>query len=113
MRPLSFMVVDWSLPEKLRTTKERQTGEQTTFLSILITLTPPRLWAIQPEGANIRVGPLFCQERLMILILSQNISDPTTEIVADWIEALGGTWDRLNGEDLEGAARFGIELSPK
>src|SRR3954451_2376865 len=49
----------------------------------------------------------------MILILSQNISDPTTEIVADWIEALGGTWDRLNGEDLEGAARFGIELSPK
>jgi len=46
----------------------------------------------------------------MILILSQSDADPTTELVADWIEALGGTWARLNGEDLEGSVSISLEL---
>jgi ATP-GRASP peptide maturase of grasp-with-spasm system len=38
----------------------------------------------------------------MILILSQDAVEPTTEDVCDWIAALGGTCVRLNGEDLNG-----------
>lgn len=46
----------------------------------------------------------------MILILSQGACDPTTEYVADWIDALGGEWERINGEDLESTAWFCLIL---
>ena len=39
----------------------------------------------------------------MILILSQDGFEATTEDVCDWIAALGGTYVRMNGEDLNGA----------
>ena len=47
----------------------------------------------------------------MILILSQSSMEPTTEEVMDWLEALGESCVRLNGEDLDGEAalRFRVE----
>jgi ATP-GRASP peptide maturase of grasp-with-spasm system len=44
----------------------------------------------------------------MILILSQDTSEATTEDVCDWIAALGGTYVRLNGEDLDGTVPFAM-----
>lgn len=46
----------------------------------------------------------------MILILSQDSFEATTEFVADWIRALGGDCVRLNGEDLTGSLPFRIEV---
>ncbi|MBW8877231.1 MAG: grasp-with-spasm system ATP-grasp peptide maturase [Acidobacteria bacterium] len=47
----------------------------------------------------------------MILILSQSSMEPTTEEVMDWLEALGESCVRLNGEDVDGGAalRFRVE----
>lgn len=47
----------------------------------------------------------------MILLLSQDRWDVSTEEVQDWIEALGGTCVRLNGEDLNdgGSITFSYE----
>lgn len=42
----------------------------------------------------------------MILILSQSSYEPSTDAVVDWIEHLGGTVTRLNGEDLDGRLPF-------
>jgi ATP-GRASP peptide maturase of grasp-with-spasm system len=42
----------------------------------------------------------------VILVLSQDSWDVTTEEVQDWIEALGGDCVRLNGEDLNGGGSF-------
>jgi ATP-GRASP peptide maturase of grasp-with-spasm system len=47
----------------------------------------------------------------MILILSQSSAEPTTEDVIDWIQALGGLWLRVNGEDLDGDSEVSVELS--
>jgi ATP-GRASP peptide maturase of grasp-with-spasm system len=44
----------------------------------------------------------------MILILSQDTSEVTTEDVCDWIAALGGTYARMNGEDLNGSEPFAM-----
>jgi ATP-GRASP peptide maturase of grasp-with-spasm system len=44
----------------------------------------------------------------MILILSQDAVEPTTEDVCDWIAALGGSCVRLNGEDLNGGEPFAM-----
>jgi ATP-GRASP peptide maturase of grasp-with-spasm system len=49
----------------------------------------------------------------MILILSQSFAEPTTEEVVDWIQALGGRWMRVNGEDLDCESRISVELSAK
>lgn len=48
---------------------------------------------------------------IMILILSQSSAEPTTEEVIDWIQALGGRWLRVNGEDLDGESEISVELS--
>jgi len=47
----------------------------------------------------------------MILILSQSSFEPTTEDVIDWIQALGGRWLRVNGDDLDGECDFSLEIS--
>jgi ATP-GRASP peptide maturase of grasp-with-spasm system len=47
----------------------------------------------------------------MILILSQASGEPTTEAVMDWLESLGASFFRLNGEDVDGDAGLRIELS--
>lgn len=47
----------------------------------------------------------------MILILSKEVAEITTETVMDWIEYLGGKCFRLNGEDLVGDARIMYHLS--
>ena len=47
----------------------------------------------------------------MILILSQDSWEVTTEEVQDWIEALGGSCVRLNGEDLNNGESFTLALS--
>lgn len=44
----------------------------------------------------------------MILLLSQDSWEVTTEEVLDWIEALGGEAIRLNGEDLNGSEPFAM-----
>jgi ATP-GRASP peptide maturase of grasp-with-spasm system len=44
----------------------------------------------------------------MILLLSQDSFEISTEEVQDWIEALGHPCVRLNGEDLNGDAPFGF-----
>lgn len=44
----------------------------------------------------------------MILVLSQDSWEVTTEEVCDWIESLGGTCVRLNGEDLNGPEPFAM-----
>lgn len=49
----------------------------------------------------------------MILVLSQERYDPTTEKVCDWIEHLGAPWTRLNGEDLNGDAPFALTLGDR
>ncbi|HYH82147.1 MAG TPA: grasp-with-spasm system ATP-grasp peptide maturase [Longimicrobium sp.] len=46
----------------------------------------------------------------MILVLSQDTAEPTTELVMDWIEALGGHCARLNGEDLNAGEGFTVRL---
>lgn len=45
----------------------------------------------------------------MILILSREAVETTTDEVMDWIEALGGDCMRLNGEDVAGGAPFALE----
>jgi ATP-GRASP peptide maturase of grasp-with-spasm system len=47
----------------------------------------------------------------MILILSQDSGEATSEDVMDWIAALGGTSLRLNGEDLDGEVPFSLSLT--
>ena len=47
----------------------------------------------------------------MILILSQDSWEVTTEEVQDWIEALGGDCVRFNGEDLNNGEPFTMALS--
>lgn len=42
----------------------------------------------------------------MILILSQDVYEPTTELVMDWIRALGGDCVRLAAADLTGRVPF-------
>lgn len=44
----------------------------------------------------------------MILVLSQEDYEPTTEQVIEWIEHLGGDCVRLNGEDLTGGGAFAL-----
>ncbi len=46
----------------------------------------------------------------MILILSQTVHEPTTELVMDWLEALGARCLRLNGEDLDGGCKVSVRL---
>jgi ATP-GRASP peptide maturase of grasp-with-spasm system len=46
----------------------------------------------------------------MILLLSQEATEQTTEEVIDWITALGGRCARLNGEDLDGDAPFHLSF---
>lgn len=46
----------------------------------------------------------------MILVLSQEAAEQTTEAVIDWIGALGGECVRLNGEDLDGGAPFRLSF---
>lgn len=46
----------------------------------------------------------------MILVLSQQSYESTTDVVQDWIEYLGGDATRLNGEDLTGGAPFAVRL---
>ncbi|HEU0300276.1 MAG TPA: hypothetical protein VFR37_12495, partial [Longimicrobium sp.] len=46
----------------------------------------------------------------MILLLSQDSWETTTEEVQDWIEALGGDSLRLNGEDLNGDEPFAMRF---
>lgn len=48
----------------------------------------------------------------MILLLSQDTTDPTVEEVQDWIAALGGASLRLNGEDLNGEDAFTLRFGP-
>ncbi|HEU4884910.1 MAG TPA: grasp-with-spasm system ATP-grasp peptide maturase [Longimicrobium sp.] len=46
----------------------------------------------------------------MILVLSQQAYESTTDVVQDWIEHLGGDAVRLNGEDLTGGEPFAVRL---
>ncbi|HEX5726427.1 MAG TPA: grasp-with-spasm system ATP-grasp peptide maturase [Longimicrobiaceae bacterium] len=46
----------------------------------------------------------------MILVLSQDSQEPSTEEVVDWVRALGGDAVRLNGDDLTAAHPFRLEL---
>lgn len=46
----------------------------------------------------------------MILVLSQESFETTTDVVQDWIEYLGGEAARLNGEDLTHGAPFAARL---
>ena len=46
----------------------------------------------------------------MILLLSQEAPDPTTDDVIAWITALGGRCARLNGETLDGDAPFRLSI---
>lgn len=46
----------------------------------------------------------------MIVLLSRQGLEPTTDDVIDWLDALGGEWIRLNGEDLAGRESFDIKL---
>jgi len=46
----------------------------------------------------------------MILVLSHEHFEPTTEAVLDWVEHLGGDALRLNGEDLNGDGPFSLVL---
>lgn len=48
----------------------------------------------------------------MILVLSQEYFETTTDVVLDWIDHLGGNAARLNGEDLTGAEPFAVRLGP-
>lgn len=48
----------------------------------------------------------------MILIISRRSHEITTELVIDWIEALGGEWLRLDAEDIWPGRRFSQRLSP-
>jgi ATP-GRASP peptide maturase of grasp-with-spasm system len=47
----------------------------------------------------------------MILIFSQATHEPTTEFVMDWLEDLGASCLRLNGEDLDGDCSVSLRLS--
>lgn len=47
----------------------------------------------------------------MILIFSQATHEPTTEFVMDWLEALGASCVRLNGEDVDGQCGVSLRLS--
>ena len=49
----------------------------------------------------------------MILILSQAECETSTEEVMDWLERLGTSYIRLNGEDLDGGAVIRVEISGK
>lgn len=49
----------------------------------------------------------------MILILSKEDLEYSTEEVIDWINALGGKCVRFNGEDLEGRDPFNIKITNK
>ena len=46
----------------------------------------------------------------MILVLSQDMRELTTEEVVDWIRALGGSCARLNADDLTAAQPFRLEV---
>ncbi|HEX8432965.1 MAG TPA: hypothetical protein VF625_16885, partial [Longimicrobium sp.] len=46
----------------------------------------------------------------MILVLSQESYESTTDAVLDWIEYLGGDATRLNGADLTGGEPFAVRL---
>lgn len=46
----------------------------------------------------------------MILILSQNGLEASTDLVQDWIHWLGGDFVRLNGEDLLAGEEFSLEI---
>jgi ATP-GRASP peptide maturase of grasp-with-spasm system len=48
----------------------------------------------------------------VILILSKDGYEPTTELVQDWIEFLGGDCVRLNGEDMNGGEPFALRYGP-
>jgi ATP-GRASP peptide maturase of grasp-with-spasm system len=47
----------------------------------------------------------------MILVLSTQDWEITTEEVMDWVHALGGRCVRYNGEDLAGTGEYSLELS--
>lgn len=47
----------------------------------------------------------------MILLVSQEYGESTTEHVMDWIDALGGTCVRINGEDLDRDAPYTMSFS--
>lgn len=46
----------------------------------------------------------------MILVLSQESAEETTEAVIDWVGALGGRCVRLNGEDLDGEQSYRLSF---
>lgn len=46
----------------------------------------------------------------MIIVLSQDKGETTTEAVLDWIEALGGDCIRINGEDFHRELRFSFSI---
>lgn len=48
----------------------------------------------------------------MILVLSQESYETTTDLVQDWIEYLGGDVVRWNGEDLTSGQPFAVRLGP-
>lgn len=47
----------------------------------------------------------------MILVLSQTVHEPTTELVMDWLEHFGARHLRLNGEDFDGDCEVTLTLS--
>src|SRR5687767_1831836 len=49
----------------------------------------------------------------MILILSRDRNEMSTEEVIGWVDALGGKYTRLNGEDLESENSYAIEISER
>ncbi|MCG8461836.1 MAG: hypothetical protein MI919_36600, partial [Holophagales bacterium] len=56
------------------------------------------------------VPPSEPQGEARILILSQERGEATTEVVMDWIHALGGRCSRLNGEDLSSPESYSIRF---
>jgi hypothetical protein len=47
----------------------------------------------------------------VILILSQTVHESTTEFVMDWLESLGASCLRLNGEDFDGDCGLSLRVS--
>jgi ATP-GRASP peptide maturase of grasp-with-spasm system len=47
----------------------------------------------------------------VIVLLSRQELEPTTDDVIDWLDTLGGDWIRLNGEDLTGQESYEIKFN--
>lgn len=48
----------------------------------------------------------------MILLLSQDCWEVTTEDVQDWVQFFGGDCLRVNGDDLNGLELLSLQVSP-